>query len=107
GAGALPAAGSRRVLSRWRACWAAFIAASCSAFSAAARASAAATSMSWALVGLTTGDGGDGGVGRGGPGTGERFSAPPDEGRRGGAGLAADPPGAERGVAGAGDAGAA
>lgn len=31
--------------------------ASCSAFSAAARTSAAATSMSWALVGLVTGDG--------------------------------------------------
>jgi len=60
--------------------------------------------MSWALVGLTTGEGG---VGRGGPGTGERFSAPPDDGRLGGAGLAADPPEAGRGVAGAGAAGAA
>src|SRR5690348_5999984 len=80
------------------------MAASCSAFSAVARASAAATSMSWALVGLTTGDGG---VGRGGPGTGERFSAPPDEGRLGGAGLAEDPPDAGRGDAGAGAAGAA
>src|SRR5689334_23826143 len=79
------------------------MAASCSAFSAVARASAAATSMSWALVGLTTGEAG---VGRGGPGTGERFSAPPDEGRRGGVGLAAGPDGAVRGLAGAGAAGA-
>jgi hypothetical protein len=60
--------------------------------------------MSWALVGLTTGDAG---VGRGGPGTGDRLSAPPDEGRRGGAGLALGPPDAGRGDAGAGAAGAA
>jgi len=45
-------------MGRWRdcrSCWAALTAASCSAFSAAARASAAATSMSWALAGFITG----------------------------------------------------
>src|SRR5207249_1551192 len=40
---------------RCRACWAALTVASCSALRTAARASAAATSLSWALAGLTTG----------------------------------------------------
>jgi hypothetical protein len=72
------AGASRRVVSRcFAACWAARTAASCSAFNAAARTSAAATSMSCALAGFAAGA-----VGRGGPGTGPRFSA----GRFGGVG---------------------
>jgi hypothetical protein len=84
--------------------------ASCSAFSAAARCSAAATSMSCALVGFTAG-----GAGRGGPGTGPRPPPPPEPpdpppacgwGRFGGAkGLAAGD-GVGRGAAGAGADGA-
>ena len=86
---------------RSRCCWAARTAASCSAFNAAARCSAAATSMSWALVGRSPG---------GGPGTGPRRGAPrpvsPGFGVvRGGAGravLAAPlPDGAAAGAAGA------
>jgi hypothetical protein len=108
GEGAPPLGGgacSRRVVSRWRASLAAFMAASWSAFSAAARCSAAATSMSCALVGLTTG------AGRGGPG---RGPGPPPEpppgpppaggcGRFGGAkGLAAGTAGFGRGAEGTG-----
>src|SRR4051794_39802020 len=94
--------------------------ASCSAFSAAARCSAAATSMSCALVGLT----GDGWLGRGGPGTGPRPPPPPEPpgpplvgcwGRFGGAkgltagdgvGRGADGTGADDGADGAGAGGA-
>jgi len=54
GAAGVPAAGGSGS-GRCRACWAALTVASCSALRAAARASAAATSMSWALAGLTTG----------------------------------------------------
>jgi hypothetical protein len=72
--------------------------------SAVARASAAATSMSWALVGFTTGADG---AGRGGPGTGPRFSGALEDGRLGGAGLAAGPDGAGRAGAGVGAGGAA
>jgi hypothetical protein len=71
---------ARRSASRTRAACAALTAASCSAFNAEARASAAATSMSWALAGLATGPGmgpgrpGTAGLGRAiwpGPGAGE------------------------------------
>jgi len=102
GVGAPPAGGSRRTVSRCRAACAALTAASWSALSAAARTSAAATSMSWALAGLTTGA-----CGRGGPGTGPRrspvgFSAAgrsPTTGRLGGIGRAAGlPPGLRTGL---------
>jgi hypothetical protein len=65
-------------------------AASCSTFNAAARASAAATSMSWALAGFETGAGGPGTgpLGRAiGPGVGAAGDVGAD-GRRGGAGRA-------------------
>ena len=78
------------------------MAASCSALSAVARASAAATSMSCALVGLAAD-----GTGRGGPGTGARFSGVVDAGRLGGVGLMDGPAGAGRALDGAGAAGAA
>ena len=52
---AAPASGLRLTVSRWRA---ACTAASCSAFNANARASAAATSISWALAGFATGTAG-------------------------------------------------
>jgi hypothetical protein len=82
GAGAPGPGGSRRVVSRCRAaCWAALTWASCSALSVAARASAAATSMSWALACAITGA-----VGRGGPGTGPFFTGAV---RLGGVGFAA------------------
>jgi hypothetical protein len=83
------------------------MAASWSAFSAAARCSAAATSMSCALVGRTAG-----GAGRGGPGTGPRPPPPPEElpdpppaggwGRFGGAKGFTAGDGAGRGAAGTG-----
>lgn len=105
GVGAPPLGGgvlSRLVVSRWRASFAAFRAASWSAFSAAARCSAAATSMSCALVGLTAGA-----AGRGGPGTGPRPPPGPPPaggcGRFGGAkGLAAGTAGPGRGAVGTG-----
>jgi hypothetical protein len=93
---------ARRSASRVRAAWAALTAASCSAFSAEARSSAAATSMSCALAGLAIGPGvgpgrpGIDGLGRStGPGAGTAgeagalgASSAGAVGRRGGAGRA-------------------
>jgi hypothetical protein len=98
------AGGSRRAVSRClAACWAALTASAWSRFSRAARSSAAATSMSWALAGFATGAGwagpGRGPLGRAvGPGAGAGVAD-----RRGGAGRAETFWGAGAGAAGAAD----